>query len=272
MSELDDAALSLILRFSGELDKFACADRRISRFAVEAFRYVLEDQGFVLAKASARKVYRSFLRRSPHRVPLSLTWHKAGIDAFGATSGVEYVEELLSKSSGSFICDSERRVICAELVAREAVATFVGEKWSIRLERRGTLRRRNASDSRFPNLMRQDDDDELCLEIRLLPVSRCYPNCNCRYDGELHIALLFPDRLTGNTDLLKKSVTMTGCYTCARLFDPRWHVVHQAQRQDGSTTSSWGPSAADTFPSSSITSPYKLIVGVQCSTGWTIPM
>lgn len=246
---LDDDTVTLVLRFAPELSTMAATARH---FAVDvvprACLAIANDQGFeVTGSETARLIYRHLLGGRSRRLPkISMLWHKTGIDAMNALVAVGYVEHGLHEHPFGEAEGVERKVICTQFVGREARIEFLGERWVLRLERRGALRLRHAAASRFLGRLALEDDAELSLECLLLPLLRCYPNCNCRYGGSLRLALLWP-----NGEVLRVSLTLTGCYTWTNVSDPAWHSVYQLQSGDDK-----GGDVA-----------LKVVLGLQCWSG-----
>lgn len=249
MLQDDDDTLKLVFRFCAalELERARRTSKHFAKLIPQVYAAIAMDEGYILADEtrSACSLYHKVIRRRPG---IEVTWGR-DVEAASALAGLCHVEGLMSNKT---------RIFCTRLEECETELEYLGEKWSLRVEKRGVMRKRNANYGQDP----MPDDDELCLELALIPQSKCYPNCNCRYFGQCHVfALVHRRDRRGEEDLfyVTKSFSITGCYTYAALSDERWHEIRREQCKQHHQQQLGRVNTSSTHP---------FIIGVQCSSGW----
>jgi len=214
MLNLDECVLSIVIRFCSCEERVMCLNRDWRQLVKDSMKQILEDCGILTNEENAYTVYRR-LHQS-----IKMYKRKKGeslIDGKGMCSALDSLASLSLKKAIS----RESRLLRVVQGGSDSKIFFAGESWRLRLVTKRSIRIRNAQDSRFPIADCRPDDHQLAIELQLLPTARCYPNCNCRYTGQAHFALILNSN-TLNTDLPILSIELTGCYSW-RAIPTNWY-------------------------------------------------
>ena len=223
-SSSEDVAVEVLRYLSSELVVLGVTTRKLREMIDGSRKLLLKDRGFVGLEVPLKAIFETFVtrRRSPR---FEVRW--SGVDAGRGDAAVRRVEAILRDAA---LCSEDRLIVCTD-ISKPVELSFLGERWRLGLKTKGDIRQRHANGL----LSHRSDDQDAVVELQLLPTSRCYPNCNHQFHGDLVVAIL-------NSPLSIK-IDISGCYT-------------------------FGGASPELQACLTTNGPLHVVIGIRCTDGW----